>query len=164
MTPRLLLLGLFVLIASFLLTFWFVGTGASVSPVALLANSQVSDDESLTDAAITAGLRPSLSLKGAIDQLARLNEKQIRISGWSADSNGNGAPITVMAFTDGGVALQTNTNGPRPDVTDHFKLSNEAALNVEFGGVLACHAGRQLFQIAVASNRYTKLSSVLCPS
>jgi hypothetical protein len=93
MTPRLLFLGLFVLIGSFLLTFWLVGTGASISPVANLANSQVSDDESLSDAAISAGLRPSLSLKGAVDQLARLNETQIRITGWSADSNGNGAPI-----------------------------------------------------------------------
>ena len=155
MTPRLLFLGLFVLIGSFLLTFWFVGTGASISPVANLANSQVSDDESLSDAAISVGLRPSLSLKGAVDQLARLNETQIRITGWSADSNGNGAPITVIAFTDGRVALQTNTNGPRSDVTDHFKLSNDAALNIGFGGVLACRAGRPLFVIAVAGNRYT---------
>jgi hypothetical protein len=167
MTPRLLFLGLFVLIGSFLLTFWFVGTGASISPVANLANSQVSDDESLSDAAISVGLRPSLSLKGAVDQLARLNETQIRITGWSADSNGNGAPITVIAFTDGRVALQTNTNGPRSDVTDHFKLSNDAALNTGFGGVLACRAGRPLFVIAVAGNRYTKLSTqntLLCPS
>jgi hypothetical protein len=167
MTPRLLLLGFLVLIGSFLLTFWLVGTGASTSPLNILMSSHVSDDESLSDAAISAGLRPSLTLKGSVDQLTRLSEKQIRITGWSADSNGNGTPITVIAFTDGKLALQTNTNGPRPDVTDHFKLSNEAALNIGFGGVLDCRASRPLFIIAVAGNRYSKLSNqntLLCPS
>jgi hypothetical protein len=167
MMPRLLLLGLLVSIGSFLLTFWFVGTGASTSPLTILMSSRVSDDESLSDAAISAGLRPSLTLKGAVDQLTRLNEKQIRITGWSADSNGNGTPITVIVFTDGNLALQTSTNGPRPDVTTHFKLSNEAALNIGFGGVLDCRASRPLFLIAVTDNRYSKLSSqspLLCPS
>jgi hypothetical protein len=167
MTFRLLLLGFFVLIGSFLLTFWFVGIGASTSPLTILMSSHVSDDEGLSDAAISAGLRPSLTLKGSVDRLARVNENQIRISGWSADSNGHGTPISVVVFTDGNLALQTSTNGPRPDVADHFKLSNEAALNIGFGGVLACRSSRPLFIIAVAGNRYSKLSTqntLLCPS
>lgn len=167
MTPRLLLLGFFVMIGSSLLTFWLVGTGASTSPLTVLASSQVADDDNLTDVAISAGLRPSLTLKGAVDQIVRMNEKQVRIIGWSADSNGNGSPIAVIAFTDGAVALQTNTNGPRSDVAEHYKLSSEAALNVAFGGVLACQAGRRLFVIAVTGNRYRKLTdqnALVCPS
>jgi hypothetical protein len=129
--------------------------------------SHVSDDESLSDAAINAGLRPSLTLKGAVDKLVRLNDRNISISGWSADSNGNGVPITVIGFSDGKPALQTNTNGPRPDVANYLKLSNEAALNIVFEGVVACRAGAPLFLIAVAGNRYSKLSSqstLLCPA
>jgi hypothetical protein len=164
MRGRLWLLGVFVLIGSFLTTFWLTATPNS--PLTIVVNSGVSDDERLSDAAISAGLWPSITLKGAVETVSRLSADQVKIVGWSADSEGGGMPIAVIAFTDGKAVLQTKTNGPRADISDSLKLANIAALNVVFEGVLSCRPGRPLFVVAVTGNSYTKLThrnSLLCP-
>jgi hypothetical protein len=164
MKGRLWLLGMFVLIGSFLTTFWLTATPNS--PLTILLNSGVSDDERLSDAAISAGLWPSITLKGAVETVSRLSADQVKIVGWSADSQAEGRPITVIAFTDGKAVLQTKTNGPRANVSDSLKLADAAALNVAFEGVLSCRPGRPLFVVAVTRESYTKLTrqnALLCP-
>jgi hypothetical protein len=164
MKGRLWFLGVFVLIGSFLTTFWLTATPNS--PLTMLVNSGVSDDERLSDAAISAGLWPSITLKGVVETVSRLSSDQVKIVGWSADSEAEGMPITVIAFTDGKAVLQTKTNGPRADVSASLKLLDVAALNVAFEGVLSCRPGRPLFVIAVARESYTKLTqqnALLCP-
>ena len=164
MKGRLWLLGVFVLIGSFLATFWLTATPNS--PLTTLVNSRVSDDERLSDAAISAGLWPSITLKGAVETVSRLSADQVKIAGWSADSEGGGMPITVIVFTDGKAVLQTKTNGARADVSASLKLADAAALNVAFDGVLSCRPGRPLFVVAVLRESYAKLThqnSLLCP-
>jgi hypothetical protein len=145
MRGRLWLLGIFVLIGSFLTTFWLTAIGTPNSLLTAFGDSEVSDDDSLSDHAISAGLWPSITLKGAVETVSRLSADQVKIVGWSADSEGGGVPIAVIAFTDGTTVLQTKTNGPRADVSDSLKLPNVAALNVAFEGVLSCRPGRPLF-------------------
>jgi hypothetical protein len=164
MKGRLWLLGVFVLIGSFLATFWLTATPNS--PLTTLVNSRVSDDERLSDAAISAGLWPSITLKGAVETISRLNADQVKIVGWSADSQAEGLPITVIAFANGKAVLQTKTNGPRADVSESLKLADAAALNVAFEGVLSCRPGRPLFVVAVMRESYAKLTHqniLLCP-
>jgi hypothetical protein len=164
MRGRFWLLGAFVLIGSFLTTFWLTATPNS--PLTILVHSGVSDDEHLSDAAISAGLWPSLTLKGAVETVSRLSADQVKIVGWSADREGDGMPIAVIAFTDGKAVLQTKTNGPRADLSDSLKLADAAALNVAFEGVLSCRPGRPLFVVAITGNSYTKLThqnALLCP-
>jgi hypothetical protein len=165
MTGRFWLLGICVLIASFLTTFWLTASG---TPIKILMNSEVSDENGLSEAAISAGLRPALAMRGTVDQINRLSASQVRLWGWSADPNGNGKPITVIAFADGKVALETRTNGPRPDVTDSLKLPDAAARNVVFEGFLSCRPGQPLFVIAITGDAYVKLhgaaGTLLCPS
>jgi hypothetical protein len=161
---RLWLLGVFVLIGSFLTTFWLTATPNS--PLTMLVNSAAPDDERLSDAAISAGLWPSITLKGAVDAVSRLSADQVKIVGWSADDEGGGMPIAVIAFSDGKSVLQTKTNGPRADVSDSLKLPDVAALDVVFDGVLSCRPGRPLSVIAVAREFYIKLThqnTLLCP-
>jgi hypothetical protein len=164
MTGRIWLLGILVLIGSFATTFWWTGIGAPNSPLTNLLASEVRDDDGLTDAAISAGLRPSLYLKGYTDTPIRLNDKQVKIVGWSAESNGHGGPITVIVFSDGKAVLRTQTNGPRPDAADVLKLPPAAALNIAFEGVVSCVPGRALLFIAIAGTSYFKLGARPCPA
>lgn len=164
MTGRIWLLGILVLIGSFATTFWLSGIGAPNLPLTNLLASEVYDEEGLTDAAISAGLRPSLYLKGYSDNPVRVNEKQVKIVGWSADSSGKGAPITVIVFSEGKAVLRTQTKGPRPDAADSLKLSAAAALNMGFEGVTSCNPGRSLLFIAVTGNSYVKLGARSCPA
>jgi hypothetical protein len=165
MTSRLWLIGIVVLIGSFSTTFWLAANGR---PLAIFINSEISDEESITDAAISAGLRPALALRGDVEQVTRLNANHVRISGWSANPIGDGKPITVIAFIDGKVVLETRTIGPRGDVTAYLKLSDAAALNVVFDGVLSCRPRHRMFVVAVSEDAYAKLrgrtDTILCPS
>jgi hypothetical protein len=164
MRGRFWLLGAFVLIGSFLTAFWLTATPNP--PLTILVHSGVSDNEHLSDAAISAGLWPSITLKGAVETVSRLSADQVKIVGWSADSQADGRPITVIVFTDGKAVLQTKTNGPRADMSDSLKLPDVVALNVAFEGILSCRPGRPLFVVAVTGNSYTKLTnqnSLLCP-
>jgi hypothetical protein len=74
----------------------------------------------------------------------------------------------VIAFADGKAVIETTTNRPRGDVTAYLKLSDAAALNVVFDGVLSCRPGDRMFVVAVSEDAYAELQGVtdaiLCPS
>lgn len=108
MTGRVWLLGIVALVGSFLTTFWFTAPGTSNSPLTALASSEVTDDN-LSEAAISAGLVTSRTLKGWIDEVSRLSPSQVKIRGWSIDTNEQGMPVTILAFSDGKNVLQTQT-------------------------------------------------------
>lgn len=166
MTGRLLFLGIFVLVGSFFMTYWLMLFWKPRSSIASFASSEISDDAGLARAAITAGLRPSSSLKGWIEEVSRLNEKEVKIRGWSTDIRGEDTPITVIAFAEGKNALQTRTRGPRVDVADYLKLPNAAGWDMAFEGSVTCRPGRPLFVVAVTNDSYVELngeSNLLCP-
>jgi hypothetical protein len=54
-----------------------------------------------------------------------------------------------LVFAAGENVRKAYTKGPRPDVADALKLSQDAASNVAFEGLLACKPGQPLFVVAV---------------
>src|SRR4029453_16214252 len=105
---RLLYIGtlVIVLLGSFLLTLWVTGTGPSNSedtdPVSKrLAARQVSDYAELSSVARNLGLTPSQRIKGNIDAINRINEREVAIVGWLADLEGDAAPLDIIVFVAG---------------------------------------------------------------
>jgi hypothetical protein len=136
---------------------------------ALFATFYVSDELTLSAAATASHLRPSANLKGLIDALARLNKGQVKIGGWAVDLGEPGTPVTVIVFVNGKSVFETQTIGARPDLATTLKISDIAASNAAFEGVLSCTPNQQLFVVAVTKKDfYTSLAPVsnplVCPS
>jgi hypothetical protein len=52
-------------------------------------------------AAQNVGLRLSEHMKGVIDLISRINEREVNMTGWLADPNGNSTPLKLLVFIDG---------------------------------------------------------------
>src|SRR6266478_922031 len=111
-------------LGSFFVTLWELDDGGS-DPVdstdarsdsERLASQRVTDYSELRRLAGKAGLRFSMSMIGNIDGYSRLNERDVAISGWLADPEGDAAPLNVMVFVAGSVAAKVQTQGERADV------------------------------------------------
>lgn|SRR5262245_25771182 len=169
-------LGAGVLVGSFLITLWLTEptTPPDIKPAPpsiksdIFAAYLVRDERTLPAAANAAGLKPSDKLKGVVDTVTRLDSAQVRIDGWAVDLHGENGPIAVVVFADGENVLKAYTKGPRPDVADALKLSQDAASNVAFEGLLACKPGKPLFVVAVTqTDLYAALGHarpLICPS
>jgi hypothetical protein len=170
------LLGAGVLVGSFLTTLWLTEptTPPDIQPAVpsiksdIFAASLVRDEGTLRAAANAAGLTPSDKLKGVVDVVTRLNSTQVSIQGWALDLHGENGPIAVLVFADGENVLKAYTKGPRPDVADAFKLSQDDASNVAFEGLVACKPGQPLFVVAMTqTDLYVALGHarpLICPS
>jgi hypothetical protein len=155
-------LGITALVSSFFLTLWLTAPGMPPANKAeppslaaeILAAYLVPDERILRAAAKAAGLQPSDKLRGFIDEVARLDRRQVKIRGWAADLAGQGTPITVLVFANGRNTLGIETRGPRPDVAQALNLSGAGASNVAFEGRLSCAPGEPLFVVAVTQNNF----------
>jgi hypothetical protein len=167
-----------VFVVSFLLTLWLTAPGEMPvqsappglpTPLAIFSSFEISDQVQLAAVAETAGLKPSQTLKGYVDELATSNKGQARIRGWVADIMGQGSPTTILVFAQGKQIFETETKGQRPDVTALFRLSEPAAANVRFDGVFSCRSDKPLLIVAVdAKNSYTQIGRsdagpLICP-
>src|SRR5437870_5748043 len=164
-----------VLIGSFLITFCLtepitgpnLGSAPPNKEAEVLPPHLVPNKEILSGAATAAGLHRPDKLSGNVAGVTRLNKDQVRIGGWAADSIGQGTPITVLVFADGKNVFATQTKGARSDVANALKLSDAAAANVAFGGVLSCSPRQSLFVVAVTQgNLYAMLGHsgpLVCP-
>ena len=160
--------GATVLILSFGITLWLTEPEVpQAEKIKLLAASDVSDEVTLTAAAVAAGLQNSSYVKGHIDALSRIDATNVNISGWATETItiiSKGAPINVMVFSGGRNVLTVETKGERPDVTSTFNLSDLAAKNVTFAGRLECRSGQKLLVVAATlSGTYASLGTVSCP-
>jgi hypothetical protein len=164
-------LGIGVLVGSFLLTVWLTEpetppANKAEPPLAaeILATYLISDERILTAAAKAARLQPSDKLRGFIDEVARLDKAQVKIRGWAVDLARQGTPITVLVFSDGKNTLGTQTKGPRPDVAQALKLSEAVASNAAFEGQLSCNPGETLVVVAVTQdNLYAAINQAALP-
>ena len=171
------IVGLGVLIGSFVLTLWL---SAPTTPTAhepepanlsaeVLAAYLIPNERILAAAASSVGLQFSDKLKGFVDEITRTNKQHVTIRGWAADLIGQGTPLTVLIFADGRNMLGTQTKGPRHDVAQALKLSEAAAANVAFEGEFSCYPGEVLVVVAVTQqNLYAPLNQaappLICPS
>lgn len=149
-------------ILGFVVVLWLTSPVALPPGLANLTDSTISDASSLMAAVQAADLRGTPDVRGAIEEIKRLDNDRVIIKGWTVDAAASGSPLTVVAFAGGTHALTTPTNGPRMDVAQIFGLSSAAKMS--FQGAFACRSGGKLVVIAITSDgRYSQFRSLVCP-
>jgi hypothetical protein len=142
--------GLVVLVASFLVTNWILSINEGL-------NWKFTDEASLAAAAKAAGYSPSADLAGHVDNVSRIDGKNVAISGWALDISGDGSPLDLTAFIDGGRVATFHTEGSRPDIAVGMVKANpkanpESAKNTRIESKFSCAAGDNVF-IVVTTRR-----------
>jgi hypothetical protein len=160
---RLIYIGVLLatVIGSFFLTPWQLEEGPDTSADATdarsdgerLASQRIADYSDLRRAARNAGLTLSHDMIANVDGFSRVNERDVAISGWLADPEGDETPIKIMVFVAGSVAATTQTNGERADVTRERGLAFGTEKNVTFGVNFACSAGQQPVAVGLGIKR-----------
>ena len=132
--------------------------------VAILANSNVSDATSLMAAVQTAGLRGSPDVKGAIEEIKRLDRERVTIKGWAVDIAASGSSLTIIAFASGIRVFTMMTSGARDDVAKSFGITDAGTNNISFQRTFICGPGEKLIVVAVTPDRmYGQFRSLTCP-
>jgi len=148
----------------FIAVLWFTNpvTTPLTSAIRILTSAAVSDAASLMVAVQTAGLRGNPDVKGAIEEIKRLDTERVSLKGWVTDAAASGASLTVVAFAGGTHVLTTVTSGTHAVLGRIFGVPEAA--NMSFQGVFACTAGDKIVVIAVTSARtYSQFRSLVCP-
>jgi|SRR4051812_18857586 len=159
-----------VLIGSFFITSWLINTGTpsnttdNRSDAERLASSNISSRADLIEAAVGLGLHSSSSMKGNVDAVSRLNDREVTIRGWMADQGGDATPITVLFFVDGQNVAVIQTHGERSDVTKELGLALGAEQNVAFEARFVCPTGGRPLVVGLGQDKqYFYLLSPRCP-
>lgn len=159
------ILGGLLMISAFFTTIWV--TEPELPPgsgIAALAKTPAAGSAELLSAIDAAGLTRSEFVRGNVDVVRRLDGGQVAITGWAAEVNGVGSPLSVMAFPDAQQVIIVETRGERGDVTSALRLRSEAAANVSFELRLSCKAGQRVMVIAATqSNLFAPLEAPACP-
>ena len=117
----------------------------------------------LVEAAVGIGMHRSGDLRGVVDEINRINDSQVEMKGWLADSTGDSKTLDVLVFVAGKKAAMTQTKGERPDVTKTLKLADGAEKNVAFQLTFNCRAGDDVVTAGLGSGRqYFWLSTKRC--
>ena len=158
-------IGFLIAALTFFVFLWLTQPATQPNPwAARLANAVVSDATSLMVAVQTAGLRGTADIRGAIEEIERLDEESVAIKGWAIDASSDGSSLTVMAFANGKHVLTTTTSGARKDIARILGLSDAVGSNASFLGKLMCRREQKLIVIAVTSGgMYSHFRSVTCP-
>jgi hypothetical protein len=152
--------------AGFFVVLWLTepATRPAARGVAILAHAAVSDATTLMAAVQTAGLHGTPSVKGAIEEIKRIDDDRVAIKGWVVDAAASGSSLTVLAYAGGMLVLSAMTSGPRQDVAQMFGLSDAGAANVAFQGTFRCAPGQKLIIVAVApDSTYGQFRTLACP-
>jgi hypothetical protein len=161
-----------VALVSFLLTLWLIKPRPALEPpnytaadIGPLAAQRVVAYEDVGRAAREAGLKLSRSMKGHIDTISRVNDREVAIAGWLADPEyGDGTPLKIVAFVGGPVVGNTDTKGDRPDVTHALGLEFGSEKNVAFQLNFACRPADQPVLVGLGSrSQYLPLPIGPCP-
>jgi hypothetical protein len=156
-----------VAIGSFLLTLWFTGEPAVMDARAAgeqLAVRHVGSAAELRQITAEIGLSLSRDMAGSIDGVTRINEREVAMSGWLADPQGDATPQQLIVYVSGRLAGKGETKGERPDVTYARGLAFGTEKNVRFALNFACPNGDQPVVVGIGSrSRYIPLASPRCP-
>jgi hypothetical protein len=153
--------GAAVLFGSFFITLWL--TEPEPRPERL-EDQRISNYSDLSNVAQNVGLRLSEQMKGGVDVISRINEREVKIEGWLADPQGNSTPLDLLVFMDGPMVAAGQTKGERPDVTNAIHLSHGAEENVAFSLTFNCPPGGRPVVVGVEGRKqYIPLQSKECP-
>ena len=112
----------------------------------------------------TAGLHGTADVKGAIDEIKRLDNDRVAVKGWVTDISASGSALTIVAFAGGKHVLTTVTEGARIDIARMLGSADTNAKEISFQGVFACRSGERIVVIAVTSGAaYSQFRSLTCP-
>lgn len=129
---------------------------------AILANATVLDATSLMAAVQTAGLRGTTDIKGAIEEIRRIDTERVTIRGWAADA-ASASPLTVIVYA-GRAHVLAATDDVKGSVARLVGLSDGATTRTSFNGTFVCARGEKLQIVAVAAGRrYSQFRSLACP-
>ena len=129
-----------------------------------LASRNIFNRSDLIEAAIAVGLYSSSSMKGNVDTVSRLNDREVTMKGWVADPNGDASPLTVLVFAKGHMAARIQTRGERSDVTRLHGLAFGAEKNVGFEVNFACPTGDNAVVVGLGQDKqYLYVPSPKCP-
>jgi hypothetical protein len=129
-----------------------------------LASHRISNYSDLREAAQDVGLRFSEQLRGWVDEIGRIDEREVNMAGWLADAQGNSAPLNLLVFIDGSMVAAAQTKGERPDVTTAVHLGFGAEKNVAFSLRFNCRPGDRPIIVGVGQRKqYIALQSKQCP-
>jgi hypothetical protein len=139
-------------------------TAPPAPAIMILANAAVSDATSLMAAVQTAGLRGTGDVKGAIEEIRRLDNDRVTIKGWVMDTTASGSALTIVAFAGGHHVFTTVARGTRADIAKMLGLADTSQANMAFQAAFACRAGEKVIVIAVTSGAaYSQFRSLACP-
>ena len=153
---------------SFFFTLWLTepevpSTPDSRSDAERLATYPISGSSDLTKSARDAKLILSRQLSGHVDDVRRINERDVRLSGWAADREGDATPLEVLIFVAARLVAMTHTAGERPDVTTALHLGFGAQTNVALSTNFTCRRGDQPVVVVLKEKQYIHLQSDPCP-
>jgi hypothetical protein len=155
-----IIVGAAALFGSFFITLWLTEPTADDQSKQLAAQ-RIPTYSDLPKASQNVGLRLSEQMKGAIDQIKRINERDVNMTGWLADPQGNSTPLNLLVFIDGSMVAAGRTEGERPDVTKGwigFNFASGADKNVAFSLNFNCRTGDQPVVVGVGErNQYIPL-------
>lgn len=158
-----------VFFGAFFITLWLtepeVPSAADArSDAERLASHTISGSSDLTKSARDAKLILSRQLSGHVDDVRRIDERNVRLSGWAADREGDSTPLEVLVFVAGKLLATTRTAGERPDVTAALHLGFGAQTNVGLSLNFMCVKGDQPILVVLGKEKqYTQLQSDRCP-
>lgn len=157
--------GAVVLFGSFFITLWLTEAPSTFAPQIVtdassdaqrLAAERISNYSDLRSAAQSAGLRFSEDIKGSVDGIRRINDREeVNISGWLADLQGNSTPQNVLVFIRGSVVATARTSGERLDVAKalNFDTAAEQMKNVAFSLNFSCPSGEQPVVVGIGQRQ-----------
>ena len=117
-----------------------------------LAAQRILNYSEVPKAAQNVGLRSSEQMKGYVDHISRINEREVNMAGWLMDPQGK-TPLDVLVFIDGSMVAATQTKGERPDITTGFHLGSGAEKNVAFSLNVNCRPGDEPVVVGVGERK-----------
>src|SRR5258708_12266156 len=116
-----------VFFGSLFITLWLTepedpGTTDNRPDAERLAAYPISDSSDLAKSAQNANLNLSRRLLGYVDAIRRNDEREVALSGWAADRQGDSTPLEVLIFVAGRLVATPHTKGEPPHVTAPLHL------------------------------------------
>lgn len=158
-----------VFFGSLFITLWLTepdlpSTADNRSDAERLAGYPISSSADLAKSAQNANLILSRRLLGNVDSIRRMDEREVELSGWAADRQGDSTPLEVLIFVAGRLVATTHTKGERADVTAAIHLGFSARSNVALTANFTCRAGDQPIVVVLGKEKqYVPLQSAPCP-
>jgi hypothetical protein len=129
-----------------------------------LASRSVSSDRELGQAARDLGLESSTSMRGHIERVTRITDREVTMAGWLADSTDDPLPLKILVFVGGSMVVMAEPKEERPDVSQALGWAYGAQKKIGFQVKFNCRAGEQAVVAGLGAQReYVSLKSHPCP-